>query len=164
MLDRGFRLLPSYLDRREQEALLHAVRDIIERAPLYTPKMPTSGQPMSVMMTNCGSLGWITDPKGYRYEPVHPLTGMPWPPIPPMLVEAWRELARYPCEPEACLVNFYRAHAKMGLHQDRDEADFAAPVVSISLGDRGIPDWEPQPPRSDPFAQARLRRCPCPRR
>jgi alkylated DNA repair protein (DNA oxidative demethylase) len=138
MVGRGFRLLPGYLDRSGQDALLIAVRDVIARAPLYTPKMPTGGQPMSVMMTNCGPLGWITDPKGYRYEPTHPLTGIPWPPIPAMLLDAWRELAEYPCEPEACLVNFYGAQAKMGLHQDRDEADFAAPVLSISLGDTAV--------------------------
>jgi alkylated DNA repair protein (DNA oxidative demethylase) len=86
-------------------------------------------------MTNCGSLGWITDIAGYRYEPRHPETGAPWPPIPDQLLEAWRDLARYSHPPEACLVNLYGPRARMGLHQDRDEEDFTAPVVSLSLGD-----------------------------
>ncbi len=131
----GFRLFSGYLDRAAQEALLAALREVMRRAPVYTPRMPKSGKPMTVRMTNCGALGWITDMRGYRYEPTHPETGEPWPPIPPMLLEAWRELARYPHPPEACLVNVYGGDARMGLHQDRDEQDFAAPVVSLSLGD-----------------------------
>jgi DNA oxidative demethylase len=90
---------------------------------------------MSVRMTNCGPLGWMTDEKGYRYQETHPATGAPWPPIPGILLEAWRELAFYPRPPQACLVNFYGPDARMGLHQDRDEEDFDAPVVSLSLGD-----------------------------
>jgi len=131
----GFRLFSGYLDRAAQEALLAALREVMRRAPVYTPRMPKSGKPMTVRMTNCGALGWVTDLRGYRYEPTHPETGEPWPPIPPMLLEAWRELARYPHPPEACLVNVYGGDARMGLHQDRDEQDFAAPVVSLSLGD-----------------------------
>ncbi len=131
----GLRLTPGYLDRPRQEALLHAVRQVVARAPLYTPRMPKSGRPMSVQMTNCGPLGWITDESGYRYQATHPETGAPWPPIPEMLLAAWRELAGYPHAPQACLVNFYGPAARMGLHQDRDEEDFAAPVLSISLGD-----------------------------
>ena len=90
---------------------------------------------MSVMMTNCGPLGWMTDEAGYRYQRTHPETGQPWPPIPPMLLRAWEELADYPHPPEACLINYYGPQARMGLHQDRDEQDFEAPVVSLSLGD-----------------------------
>jgi alkylated DNA repair protein (DNA oxidative demethylase) len=131
----GLRLHPDYLDRGAQEALLAAVRDVIAAAPLYTPRMPKSGTPMSVRMTNCGALGWITDERGYRYQAHHPDTGAPWPPIPELLLAAWHDLARYPHPPEACLVNFYGSSAKMGLHQDRDEDDFAAPVLSLSLGD-----------------------------
>jgi alkylated DNA repair protein (DNA oxidative demethylase) len=101
--------------------------------------MPRSGKPMSVRMTNCGPLGWVTDKeRGYRYQATHPETGKPWPPIPAALLELWRELARYPAPPEACLVNYYAESAKMGLHQDKDEEDFAAPVLSVSLGDTGI--------------------------
>lgn len=90
---------------------------------------------MSVRMTNCGPLGWVTDKdSGYRYQPLHPLTGKPWPPIPRELLELWEKLAGYPKPPEACLVNFYSDDARMGLHQDKDEVDLAAPVLSISLG------------------------------
>jgi alkylated DNA repair protein (DNA oxidative demethylase) len=131
----GFRLLPGYLDRTRQEALLAAIREVIAAAPLYVPRMPKSGRPMSVRMTNCGTLGWMTDEAGYRYQAMHPQTGAPWPPMPQLLLAVWRELAGYPHPPEVCLVNFYSAAAKMGLHQDRDEDDLAAPVLSLSLGD-----------------------------
>jgi alkylated DNA repair protein (DNA oxidative demethylase) len=131
----GLRIIPGYLDRAAQERLLAAVREIFATAPLYAPRMPKSGRPLSVRMTNCGTLGWITDIAGYRYEPCHPETGAPWPPIPPQVLEIWRELAGYPHPPEACLINFYGPNARMGLHQDRDEEDMAAPVVSLSLGD-----------------------------
>jgi alkylated DNA repair protein (DNA oxidative demethylase) len=89
-------------------------------------------------MTNCGPLGWVSDVAGYRYQPTHPITGRPWPPMPPALLDAWRDLTGYPPLPEACLVNWYGPQAKMGLHQDRDEADFAAPVLSLSLGDTAL--------------------------
>jgi alkylated DNA repair protein (DNA oxidative demethylase) len=128
-------LHPGYLDRAAQQALLASLREVMARAPLYTPRMPKSGKPMSVRMTNCGALGWITDEAGYRYQATHPETGKPWPPMPDLLLRAWRDLASYPHPPEACLVNYYAANARMGLHQDRDEQDFAAPVVSLSLGD-----------------------------
>jgi DNA oxidative demethylase len=131
----GLRIVPGYLDREAQESLLAAIRDVVAQAPLYTPRMPRSGQPMSVRMTNCGPLGWMTDEQGYRYQGTHPVTGAPWPPIPDVLLEAWKELAGYPRPPQACLVNFYGSGARMGLHQDRDEEDFDAPVVSLSLGD-----------------------------
>ena len=96
--------------------------------------MPKSGTPFSVRMTNCGPLGWVSDERGYRYQPHHPVTGALWPPMPPIVLEAWAELADYPHPPEACLINVYTPTARMGLHQDRDEQDFAAPVVSLSLG------------------------------
>lgn len=128
-------LHPDYLDRAAQQELLAALREVIAQAPLYVPRMPKSGKPMSVRMTNCGSLGWVTDEAGYRYQAMHPQTGQPWPPMPDLLLQIWRELSRYPHPPEACLVNYYDANARMGLHQDRDEEDFAAPVVSLSLGD-----------------------------
>ena len=119
--------------------MLTAIRAIIATAPLFTPRMPRSGKPMSVRMTNCGALGWVTDEaRGYRYQSIHPETGKPWPPMPEILLRAWRELAGYPHLPEACLVNFYAADARMGLHQDKDEQDFSAPVVSLSLGDTGL--------------------------
>jgi alkylated DNA repair protein (DNA oxidative demethylase) len=135
----GVTFTPAYLDRAAQDELLAAVRGVIAAAPLYVPRMPRSGAPMSVMMTNCGSLGWVTDAeRGYRYQATHPETNAPWPPIPAILLKAWRELGGYLHEPQACLVNYYAPSARMGLHQDKDEQDFAAPVVSLSLGDTGL--------------------------
>jgi DNA oxidative demethylase len=131
----GLRIYPGHFDRDAQSELLAAIGTVLAVAPLFTPRMPKSGRPFSVRMSNCGSLGWISDECGYRYEPMHPATGCPWPPIPEQLMALWRNVARYTEPPEACLVNFYDRTAKMGLHQDRDEGDFAAPVVSISLGD-----------------------------
>jgi alkylated DNA repair protein (DNA oxidative demethylase) len=131
----GFRIVPGYLDRAAQSAVRDALRDIFARAPLYTPRMPKTGRAMSVRMTNCGPLGWVTDERGYRYQATHPDTGEPWPPMPGVLLDAWRELAGYVHAPESCLVNVYGPDAKMGLHQDRDEQDFNAPVVSLSLCD-----------------------------
>lgn len=131
----GLRIVPGYLDRAAQTRLLAAVRAVLAAAPVYAPRMPKSGKPLSVRMSNCGSLGWITDLAGYRYEPCHPETGAPWPPIPDQLLAAWDDLAGYSHRPEACLINLYGPEARMGLHQDRDEEDFAAPVLSLSLGD-----------------------------
>lgn len=131
----GLCLYPGYLNRGRQNELLAALREVLAAAPLLTPRMPVSGRPFTVRMSNCGPLGWVSDVDGYRYAPTHPETGRPWPPIPAMLLEAWQELGGYPHPPEACLINFYGPAAKMGLHQDRDEDDFAAPVVSLSLGD-----------------------------
>jgi alkylated DNA repair protein (DNA oxidative demethylase) len=131
----GIRHLPDYLDRPAQEHLVEVVRQVVAEAPLYVPAMPGTGKPMSVRMTNCGSLGWVTDKeKGYRYQPLHPVTGRPWPDIPAELLDLWDKLADYPKPPQACLVNFYADNAKMGLHQDKDETDLQAPVLSISLG------------------------------
>lgn len=130
---------PQKLDPGAQSALLGELRRIMAEAPLYTPTMPRSGKPMSVRMTNCGPLGWVTDKeRGYRYQATHPETGKPWPPMPQMLLDLWHEVGDYPFPPEACLVNYYAGPAKMGLHQDRDEEDFAAPVLSVSLGDIGV--------------------------
>lgn len=132
---KGFRFHAGHLPPERQRALLAAIRAVIAAAPLFTPAMPRTGRPFSVWMSNCGSLGWVSDVAGYRYQPTHPATGRPWPPIPAMLGELWDELAGYPAPPEACLINYYGAGARMGLHQDRDEEDFSAPVLSVSLGD-----------------------------
>lgn len=134
-LQSGLRYLPGRLSRQEQEDLVKIIRQVVAEAPLYVPVMPGSGRPMSVRMTNCGPLGWVTDKeRGYRYQATHPVTGLPWPAIPQVLLDLWRDISGHPKDPEACLVNFYADDAKMGLHQDRDEADFSAPVLSISLG------------------------------
>jgi alkylated DNA repair protein (DNA oxidative demethylase) len=130
----GLRLVPGYLSRDQQEALVATLREIVREAPLFTPVMPSTGKPFSVRMTNCGPLGWVSDAGGYRYQATHPQTGRPWPPMPDILLRAWAELADYPHPPQACLVNCYDPLARMGVHQDRDEEEFAAPVVSFSLG------------------------------
>ena len=122
-----------------QKALLAELRAVIAEAPLYTPTMPRTGKPMSVRMTNCGPLGWVTDKeRGYRYQATHPGTARPWPSMPQRLLDLWEELGGYSPPPEACLVNYYAGPAKMGLHQDKDEQDFAAPVLSVSLGDAAV--------------------------
>ena len=136
VLPKGVRHIPGFLETGAQHALLDAVRDVVRAAPLYVPVMPRSGRPMSVRMTNCGELGWVTDrERGYRYQPTHPVTGRPWPPMPDALLDIWHAISGHDAPPQACLVNFYGPEAKMGLHQDRDEEDLLAPVVSLSLGD-----------------------------
>lgn len=133
----GLHYFPDHFDRAAQEALVAAIRQVVAEAPLFVPRMPKTGKPMSVRMTNCGSLGWVTDKdNGYRYQPTHPETGRPWPAIPDALLALWETVAGFEKPPEACLVNFYEPEAKMGLHQDRDETEFGAPVVSVSLGDQ----------------------------
>ncbi len=134
----GLRYVPGYLDGDRQAALLRDVRAVLSGAPLYRPTMPRTGAPLSVAMSNCGRLGWISDRAGYRYAAVHPDTGRPWPAIPTRAAEAWSDLCEGSPAPEACLVNYYAAGARMGLHQDRDEEDLAAPVLSLSLGDTGV--------------------------
>lgn len=136
VLPEGLILLPGFLDRAEQEALLADIRDRTQKAPLFVPCMPRTGKPMSVRMTNFGALGWVTDKEnGYRYQSTHPETAQNWPSIPQKLLDIWHAKANYKHPPEACLVNYYEPDAKMGLHQDRDEYDFDAPVLSVSLGD-----------------------------
>jgi alkylated DNA repair protein (DNA oxidative demethylase) len=131
----GAFLYRGLLSPAAQEKLARDIAEVIARAPLFTPRMPRTGKPFSVRMTNCGPLGWVSDAaKGYRYEPLHPDTGEPWPDMPAALLEAWDRLTRYPKPPQACLVNVYDSSARMGLHQDRDEADFEAPILSLSLG------------------------------
>lgn len=133
----GFRHLPGRLGRTAQAALLAEVLARIEPAGWFQPVMPRSGRPFSVRMANLGPLGWVSDLRGYRYEPTHPVTGRPWPPIPEPLLALWREFVGAP-EPECCLVNLYRPGAKMGLHRDADEEARDVPVLSVSLGDTAI--------------------------
>ncbi len=138
----GITHLPGYFNATAQADLLVTLRAAVAQAPLFTPEMPKTGKPFSVRMTNLGSLGWVSDKeRGYRYQPTHPITNLPWPAMPDMLTKLWQAVANYPQPPQACLVNFYTSSAKMGLHQDRDEQDFAAPVVSISLGDTALFRW-----------------------
>ena len=134
----GLRYFAGHFDRGAQSALVEAIRGVVRSAPLFTPKMPRTGKPFSVRMTNCGPLGWVSDENGYRYQAQHPDTGARWPAMPAALLYLWARIAEFPHPPEACLVNFYDESAKMGLHQDRDEEEFAAPVVSVSLGETAL--------------------------
>ncbi len=135
----GFRLWPGLLGRAEQEALRDEVFARLKSGPLYVPRMPKSGAPMRVRMSNFGALGWVTDKEqGYRYQATHPDTGKPWPDMPEKVLALWAELTSYPAPPEACLVNLYEGDARMGLHVDSDEDAWDAPVLSISLGDTAL--------------------------
>ncbi|WP_447911122.1 alpha-ketoglutarate-dependent dioxygenase AlkB family protein [Brevundimonas bullata] len=133
----GFRLWPGALDAEAQGRLLAEVLAAAGTAPFYRPVTP-GGRPFSVEMTGMGPLAWVSDRAGYRYQPTHPITGLPWPPMPQSLLDLWDALTGWPAPPDACLVNLYRHEAKMGLHQDRDEADLSAPVLSVSLGDTAV--------------------------
>jgi alkylated DNA repair protein (DNA oxidative demethylase) len=133
----GFRLFPGHLSAEAQRAFAAAVFEAAEEAPFYRPMTPM-GRSMSVEMTNFGTLGWVTDAAGYRYERRHPLTGRAWPAMPRAVVDLWRALSGASADPDCCLVNLYRDGARMGLHQDRDEADFSFPVLSVSLGDTAV--------------------------
>jgi alkylated DNA repair protein (DNA oxidative demethylase) len=117
--------------------LLAALREIVAQAPfrrMFTP----GGHQMSVAMTNCGSAGWVTDPSGYRYDGIDPDSAKPWPAMPPVFCDlashAAAEAGFDGFSPDACLINRYEPGARMSLHQDKDERDFNAPIVSVSLG------------------------------
>lgn len=135
----GVILWPGRLMPQQQAAL---VADILARtagAPFFHPTMPGTGKPFSVEMTNFGTMGWVSDQAhGYRYESRHPTTLAPWPDIPAALLQLWAATTRYQALPEACLVNLYRAGARMGLHRDEDEEAVGAPVLSVSLGDTAV--------------------------
>ena len=132
----GAVLLRGFARSFEAE-LLPALRAILKQAPfrhLITP----GGHRMSVAMTNCGSVGWVSDNTGYRYDAIDPESRQPWPAMPPVLrrlaANAASDAGFNGFEPEACLINRYVPGAKLSLHQDKDELDFAAPIVSVSLG------------------------------
>ena len=134
----GFRHYPSYFSLAEQQSLIASVKAGVVQAPFFQPTMPRTGAPLSVVMSNFGSLGWVTDKeKGYRYEPAHPKTGANWPELPDALGKLWDEVTDFPARPEATLINWYKEDraSKMGMHVDNDENDLRAPVVSVSLGD-----------------------------
>ncbi len=133
----GFRLWPGALDAEAQQALLTEVMAAAQTAPFYRPVTP-GGRPFSVEMTGMGPLAWVSDQAGYRYQATHPITEQTWPPMPQTLLDLWDALTGWPAPPDACLVNLYRHEAKMGLHQDKDEADLTAPVLSVSLGDTAV--------------------------
>ena len=133
---RGFEIHKDLLAPAAQEALVDVVRDVVEQAPLFAPQTPY-GKAMSVRMTSAGSVGWYADRTGYRYVPNHP-SGVPWPPIPNRIMNIWRQVSGVERAPDCCLINYYGADARLGMHQDKDEADFQWPVVSVSLGDDGL--------------------------
>ncbi|SFN31484.1 alkylated DNA repair protein (DNA oxidative demethylase) [Thioclava dalianensis] len=133
---RGFLHYAGLLDLQAQTEMRDALREVVAAAPLFSPVTP-SGKAMSVRMTSAGRYGWVSDRSGYRYSETHP-SGTPWPAIPASILSVWRAVSGSARDPECCLINFYSEGAKMGLHQDRDEADFNEPVVSISLGDDGL--------------------------
>ncbi|MEW9920583.1 alpha-ketoglutarate-dependent dioxygenase AlkB [Marimonas sp. MJW-29] len=133
---RGFDIHKGYLDAVAQQQLVTALRNVVVRAPLFRPDTPY-GKPMSVRMTAAGKYGWFSDRKGYRYVEAHP-SGRPWPAIPEEVLAVWEAVTGLDRQPECCLINYYGPEARMGMHQDRDEADFSWPVVSISLGDDGL--------------------------
>lgn len=132
----GLTHLPSYALGEEAD-LVRAVMDVVQTVPFRRMKTP-GGREMSAAMTNCGAAGWVSDAKGYRYAPQDPLSGQPWPEMP----EIFRALAVRAAEaggftgfaPDVALINRYEPGAKMALHQDIDEQDFSAPIVSVSLG------------------------------
>lgn len=130
---RGFEVHDGLLSSEAQQQMVSDIRGVAQAAPLFSPMTPY-GKPMSVRMTSAGAFGWMSDRRGYRYAPLHP-SGVPWPAIPDSVLDVWRAVSGSARLPDCCLVNFYGADAKMGMHQDRDEVDFAQPVVSISLGD-----------------------------
>jgi len=123
--------------RPHESALLAGVDQVIARAPLRHMVTP-GGQRMSVAMTNCGALGWVTDRSGYRYDALDPESGKRWPPMPAAFLQLARDAAAHAgfdgFEPDACLVNRYEAGSRLSLHQDKNERDFGAPIVSVSLG------------------------------
>ena len=133
----GVHLWRERFSPREQTALLEEVLARLTEAPLYRPVMPNTAKPFSVEESNFGTLGWVADRAGYRYQPSHPVTGRAWPAIPELLLALWTEINDGP-PPECCLVNLYRPGAKMGLHQDLDEKDTSAAVIGVSLGDEAL--------------------------
>lgn len=133
---RGCGIHKGFLSAGAQAGLIADLRPVLKAAPLVTHTV-SGGKPMSVRMTAAGQYGWVSDGKGYRYQDHHP-AGQPWPAIPPSILEIWKQVTGLEREPECCLINYYGEGARMGLHQDRDEADFSYPVVSVSLGDDGL--------------------------
>ena len=133
---RGAAYFPGFLDPAAQAGLVEDLRRVVAEAPLFSPTTRFGGK-MSVRMTSAGRYGWYSDRRGYRYEALHP-SGRPWPAIPERVLSVWKELVGPARLPDCCLVNLYEGNARMGLHQDRDEADFSWPVVSVSLGDDAL--------------------------
>jgi alkylated DNA repair protein (DNA oxidative demethylase) len=133
---RGFEIYKGMLEPITQAELLKDLQDIARRCPPFSPQTPF-GRPMSVQLTSAGKYGWYSDQSGYRYVERHP-NGRHWPPIPASVMGLWQKLVSSERCPDCCLINYYAEGARMGLHQDKDEADFDWPVLSVSLGDDGL--------------------------
>jgi alkylated DNA repair protein (DNA oxidative demethylase) len=163
--------LPPSIERLEEGAVLlrgyaiaeapHLLEEVdrVAQAAAFRHLVTPGGHTMSVAMTNCGRVGWVSDRRGYRYDPLDPETGAPWPALPTALldiaVRAAAEAGFTGYDPDACLINRYVAGAKLGLHQDRDEKDAWAPIVSVSLGLPAVFLWGGQR-RSDPVRRLRV--------
>jgi alkylated DNA repair protein (DNA oxidative demethylase) len=132
------RHLAGFLSPEEQAALLDDIRSVVRAAPLHLQTLPSTGQPFAVRTSNCGPLGWISDAAGYRYQPNHPVSGRPWPAFPASVLALWGRAAGVAYDPESCLINFYTASGRLGLHIDSTEQARSAPIVSLSLGDTAI--------------------------
>jgi DNA oxidative demethylase len=133
---RGFTVLKAHLDPDAQRRVIAALRPVLRVAPLFSPNTPY-GKAMSVRMTSAGRYGWYSDQTGYRYVRAHP-GGAAWPDIPRQVLDIWADVTGMERQPECCLINYYGEGARMGLHRDRDEADFSWPVLSLSLGDDAL--------------------------
>jgi DNA oxidative demethylase len=156
-LPTGTRLIAAALSEAEQLRLIDSLQRVMALAPVFVPRMPKTGAPFSVRMTNCGPLGWVSDKeRGYRYQSHHLETGEPWPPIPEQLLDLWRQHADFQGLPEACLVNLYGTGTKMGSHRDADEKEPKAPVLSVSLGDDAV-FHVGGPKRADPKVRITLK-------
>ena len=133
---RGFQVFKGLISLREQHLIVAELRNVVRQAPMFSPTTP-GGRKMSVRLSAAGNYGWYSDASGYRYVDRHP-DGQPWPSIPGLVFGLWRNLVSDVRLPDCCLVNHYTENAKMGMHQDKDEADFTWPVLSISLGDDAL--------------------------
>lgn len=132
----GVAVYQGFLPAADQALMLAELREVARKAPPFSPDTPY-GKKMSVQMTSAGTFGWFSDRRGYRYADKHP-AGTDWPPTPASVLAIWRALGSPARDPDCCLINFYGQGARMGMHQDRDEADFSWPVLSISLGDDAL--------------------------
>jgi alkylated DNA repair protein (DNA oxidative demethylase) len=132
----GACLLPGFA-LPEENTLLKALSAIVKEAPFQQMATP-GGRPMSVVTSSCGDVGWVTDHRGYRYSPLNPATGKPWPAMPDSFLDLAQRAAHQAgyqnFQPDGCLINGYRVGARLSLHQDKDERDLDAPIVSVSLG------------------------------
>jgi DNA oxidative demethylase len=156
-LEEGAVLLRGFATA-DAAALVEEIGRIADRAPFRHLVVP-GGHTMSVAMTNCGRVGWVSDRSGYRYDPADPDSGLTWPPMPPAFLDlagrAAAEAGFAGYDPDACLINRYAAGAKLGLHQDRDEKDAWSPIVSVSLGLPAVFLWGGKR-RGDPVRRMRV--------